>query len=279
MSGVPDARERRNHTGLKRTINRRRPGDVSVSKSNSVIVGTHGVSEKRKKLVFDKKREQRRLRKVADDGRLINGVEIPRGAVVADPSQQVPNNSYSPPPLFYVDKEYDCVDCGRREVWPAQQQKWYYEVAKGSLYATAVRCPECRRSRSERQQGNGDPNPIKHVGSLMKTIRSSIESELLEAGFQLEGWNYGADSTTAWLDYVRPGLILRCLVDPRLARLIAETMDDTTTCQTVVTVNLCNPRSTPALLQRVSEFTLAVKAYAGSLPRTTSLQGGHDTVG
>ena len=107
----------------------------------------------------------------------------------------------------------------------------------------------------------------------MKTIRSSIETELLEAGFQLEGRNYGAGSTTAWLDYVRPGLILRCLFDPRESRLIAETMDDTTTCQTVVSVELCSPRSTPSLLERVREFALAVKEYAGALPRTTSPKG------
>ncbi|MCA9221639.1 MAG: zinc-ribbon domain containing protein, partial [Planctomycetales bacterium] len=34
------------------------------------------------------------------------------------------------------------------QVWSAQQQKWYYEVAKGSLYATAIRCRECRQKRS-----------------------------------------------------------------------------------------------------------------------------------
>ncbi|MCA9203194.1 MAG: zinc-ribbon domain containing protein [Planctomycetales bacterium] len=41
-----------------------------------------------------------------------------------------------------------CVDCGKSQVWSAQQQKWYYEVAKGSLYATAIRCRECRQKRS-----------------------------------------------------------------------------------------------------------------------------------
>ena len=75
-----------------------------------------------------------------------HGSGIPRGAVAADQSRQVvPGNSYYPPVKpYYVDIEFTCCDCGRREVWKARQQKWYYEVAKGSLCATAVRCRDCR---------------------------------------------------------------------------------------------------------------------------------------
>lgn len=69
---------------------------------------------------------------------------MPNDAVVADPLKQVPNGSYDPPPLWYVDKEFRCVDCGKEETWTASQQKWYYEEAKGTLYATAKRCRECR---------------------------------------------------------------------------------------------------------------------------------------
>jgi hypothetical protein len=68
----------------------------------------------------------------------------PDGAVAADASQQVANNSYDSPPTFYIDIAFTCRDCGSDEVWTAEQQKWYYEVAKGTLYATAVRCRDCR---------------------------------------------------------------------------------------------------------------------------------------
>jgi hypothetical protein len=102
------------------------------------------VSDKRKIHKFAAKREQRRKQELLAEGRLIDGVELPRGAVLADKSAQVPNNSYSPPPDYYVDQEFTCKECGRREIWTAAQQKWYYEVAKGSLYAKAVRCSECR---------------------------------------------------------------------------------------------------------------------------------------
>ncbi|MCU0714476.1 MAG: zinc-ribbon domain-containing protein [Pirellula sp.] len=78
---------------------------------------------------------------------------IPTGAVAADTSKQVPNNSYDPPPNWYIDKPFTCCECGREDVWTAQQQKWYYEVAKGSLFATATHCRECRnRIRDARDE-------------------------------------------------------------------------------------------------------------------------------
>jgi len=67
--------------------------------------------------------------------------------------QQVPNNSYSPPPTVYLDREFTCIDCGRREVWTAEQQKWWYEVAKGTLYSTAIRCRDCRSARRDTHAG------------------------------------------------------------------------------------------------------------------------------
>src|SRR2546429_6590829 len=75
-----------------------------------------------------------------------------RGRIAADLSQQAPNNSYSPP-LYYEGLEFTCVDCGKREVWTAEQQKWWYEVAKGPIYSTAKRCRACRQARREARGG------------------------------------------------------------------------------------------------------------------------------
>lgn len=66
--------------------------------------------------------------------------------ILADRSQQAPNNSYGPP-AYYEDLKFRCVDCGKREVWTAEQQQWWYEVAKGPIYATATRCRNCRQKR------------------------------------------------------------------------------------------------------------------------------------
>jgi hypothetical protein len=73
--------------------------------------------------------------------------------IAVDPSRWAPNNSWAPPPLYYEDLRFTCVDCGCEEVWTASQQKWWYEVAKGSIYARAVRCGACRRRQRESQQG------------------------------------------------------------------------------------------------------------------------------
>jgi hypothetical protein len=66
--------------------------------------------------------------------------------IPADVSKHAPNNSYSQL-LFYEDKPFVCVGCGKEEIWTARQQKWWYEVAKGTIYSRAVRCRECRKSR------------------------------------------------------------------------------------------------------------------------------------
>ena len=67
--------------------------------------------------------------------------------IQADLSRQAPNNSYSGAKLYYEDREITCQDCGRKELWTARQQQWWYEVAKGSVYSTAVRCRACGRKR------------------------------------------------------------------------------------------------------------------------------------
>lgn len=74
--------------------------------------------------------------------------QVPRvpQRILADLARQAPNNSYSPP-TYYEDRPFECVDCGKQEVWTAQQQQWWYEVAKGPIYAVAVRCRACRQKR------------------------------------------------------------------------------------------------------------------------------------
>lgn len=100
------------------------------------------------------KAEQRRAEIAAQWGLEVRQVphDLPEGAIPADLSQQVPWNSYSAAPLYYVDRPFTCRDCGREEIWTAAQQKWWYEVAKGSLYSTAVRCRDCRRARRNARQ-------------------------------------------------------------------------------------------------------------------------------
>jgi hypothetical protein len=66
-----------------------------------------------------------------------------------------PNNSYGAPEFvrrgYYIDIPFRCVDCGKEEIWTGTQQKWWYEVAKGFVYSTAIRCRACRRKERERR--------------------------------------------------------------------------------------------------------------------------------
>jgi len=71
-------------------------------------------------------------------------VRPPVGSIEADHSQLDHNNTYGFLPLFYVDKLFTCCDCGSEEIWTAKQQKWWYEIAKGHIDSTAVRCRKCR---------------------------------------------------------------------------------------------------------------------------------------
>lgn len=71
--------------------------------------------------------------------------EMPSGAVAADHGALGHNNTYGPLPDYYLDRPFVCRDCGAEEVWSAEQQKWWYEVAKGHIDSIAVRCRACRR--------------------------------------------------------------------------------------------------------------------------------------
>ncbi|MGJ0484608.1 MAG: zinc-ribbon domain containing protein [Methylomicrobium sp.] len=68
-----------------------------------------------------------------------------------------PYNSYGIPLFversYYLDIEFTCCDCGKHGVWKAQQQKWWYETAKGNVESRAIRCRSCRKIKRERKEG------------------------------------------------------------------------------------------------------------------------------
>jgi hypothetical protein len=105
-------------------------------------------SNKQKKTQLRLQTQARRRKRLAAEGRLVRGVEVPPKAVPADPSKQSRQGTYAER-FYYVDQEFTCVGCGVTEVWTSTQQKWYYEVARGSIYGRANRCRACRRRRRE----------------------------------------------------------------------------------------------------------------------------------
>lgn len=75
--------------------------------------------------------------------------KLPGNYVLADHAELSHNLAPSLLPNFYMDMPYRCRDCDKDEIWTAKQQKWWYEIAKGRLEATAVRCSACRKIRRD----------------------------------------------------------------------------------------------------------------------------------
>ena len=80
------------------------------------------------------------------------GTTPPPGAVLADQKELLHNNTYGRLPRFYVDKVVFCRQCSKEEVWTAESQKWWYEVAKGNINTEAVLCRECREHEKRRKE-------------------------------------------------------------------------------------------------------------------------------
>ncbi|MFH5803013.1 zinc-ribbon domain containing protein [Alienimonas sp. DA493] len=59
------------------------------------------------------------------------------------------------PRAGYFDQDCGCVDCGRRFIWFAEEQKHWFEELKFDLAAWCVRCVECRR-RIHREKALAD---------------------------------------------------------------------------------------------------------------------------
>jgi len=117
---------------------------------------------------MSRRRKKREIAKMSDIQRT-----LARGAILADRSKQAPNNSYCPP-KYYEDVAFTCRDCGVEEVWTAKQQQWYYEVAKGSIYAQPVRCRECRRKIAGLSRGASKPATNGRFKTSQFWLRSSV---------------------------------------------------------------------------------------------------------
>jgi hypothetical protein len=52
---------------------------------------------------------------------------------------------------FYQDWTFHCRDCGKAQVWKAENQQWWYEEMQGFIHTTAVRCRACRIRERERK--------------------------------------------------------------------------------------------------------------------------------
>ena len=82
--------------------------------------------------------------------------QMRREGVPVNEENLAPYNSYSAPDFvergYYRDRPFVCAGCGKKEIWTAGQQKWWYEVAQGYIYSTAKLCRPCRRRERDETQ-------------------------------------------------------------------------------------------------------------------------------
>jgi len=83
-------------------------------------------------------------------------LDVAAGGEQVDTTALAPDGSYGVPDFvrrgYYVNRPFNCKDCGKAEVWTATQQKWWYEVAKGGVWTTARRCRPCRQQERQRRE-------------------------------------------------------------------------------------------------------------------------------
>ncbi len=105
----------------------------------------------RRNEILEARRRRARIAKRASPAPWLEPDRVPAGAVPADQSKLLHDNTYGPRPRFYVDTPFTCIECGTEEVWSATDQKWWYEEAKGKIATRANRCSVCRRKRRFRR--------------------------------------------------------------------------------------------------------------------------------
>ena len=115
----------------------------------------HDMTSNRQKRIQLKQARIRREQKKYLLERGAQKKEVSAGTAPCNSNLLAPNHSFSDPAFvlrgYYCDLLFKCKDCGTEEVWTATRQKWWYEVAKGDVWTTAVRCNACRRKERERR--------------------------------------------------------------------------------------------------------------------------------
>lgn len=67
----------------------------------------------------------------------------------AIPANIEKQNFVALPRMYYVDILKHCRKCGRRFIFFAREQQYWYEELKFYIYADCVLCPECRKSHQQ----------------------------------------------------------------------------------------------------------------------------------
>lgn len=140
-------------------------------------------SSKQQRLDLDAKRKIRRKKAAEEEAQRQLARRLARQAreaslgLAVDRSKLAPDGSYSVPGFvsrgYYLDQPFRCQGCGKKEVWTAPQQKWWYEVAKGNVWTTARFCRACRRRERDRRS---EARRVHLAGVALKQRRAGNET-------------------------------------------------------------------------------------------------------
>ncbi len=119
-------------------------------------------SGRQKREEIDARRKQRReepvrAAKLAAERRRRQEIEerLRLGEVEVNQAALSPTPSYSGTEFelrgTYAPVSFVCQDCCKPEVWTPNQQKWWYEIAKGDKHTVASRCRPCRAAERRRK--------------------------------------------------------------------------------------------------------------------------------
>ena len=129
---------------------------------------------------------------------------------------------------YYVDVPFTCRTCGSEEVWTARQQKWWYEVAKGSRDSGPGGCRPCRRQARATRLAEQDPKPVdpyKTPGRVLAAAEAARGPDLRAAGFRRVRARGNRPRHLRWAEFERAGGdLLVVIFDRRHHRLTAERM-------------------------------------------------------
>lgn len=112
-----------------------------------------------------------------------------------------------------------------------------------------------------------DPNPIKHIGSLVKFMRTRIEPPLLARGFTWEPSPAPpANVRLRRLDYRRGEELICCTFHGNDGYLLAEMFDGLGDVQPVAFLKFEPFTTMERFLQQIDDFLTAVVRFVESLP-------------
>ena len=109
---------------------------------------------KKRRAELEAKKKARLAKAASDAALLAREREAARGVPVSFDALELQGSYYMPDFAargYYLDYHFTCRDCKVADVWTAERQKWWFEVAKKHLNSCPRRCLPCEHREHERK--------------------------------------------------------------------------------------------------------------------------------